>query len=355
MQDDSRKKIISIVIVIILILCIYCTAALFLNWFPFNKKKFYPNPPEDCTLDYFFIRNMTKSLSNIIFEAYDEENGEIAKGRAFGTKGEREAANKIKDNMSKFGLYNPGLDHPYLEQIENIHYPYKIIFYDNLNLTDKLEVLSKRLTISDTENNNTFDVECFISPTWNNTGPFDNRNVLTRNFSYSGVKIRTRNETDFDGFLDYAYDKVSKNWSLDGSVSLENFTEQLLEEYYSFTIEIINPGNKSTWPSFVDQIYINDDEDFVLFEVNKGFNPDYNDPDENNRSLHPIWVMFKKWFEKRVDVIFDTCHHDNIVGKILYDYDPHCHDSKPNIGNSIPVIHINGTDGKKINNILNSS
>ncbi len=362
MQDDSRKKIISIVIVIILILCIYCTAALFSNWFPFNDdKKFYPSPPENCTLDYSFIRNMTKSLSNVIFEAYDEENSEIAKGRAFGTKGEREAANKIKDNMGKFGLYNLGLDPPYLEQIENIHYPYKIIFYDNLNLTDKLEVLSKRLTINDIENNITFDVECFISPTWNNTGPFDNRNVLTRNFSYSGLDVVRRNETDFDDFLDYAYNELSINkffeieyLSLCDSVSLENFTEQLLEEYYDFTIERIDSDNKSTWPSFVDQIEINDDEEFVLFEVNKGFNPDYNDPDENNRSLHLIWTMFRKWFEKRVGVTFDTCYHDNIVGKISYDYDPHCHDSKPNIGRDIPVIHINGTDGKKINNILDN-
>lgn len=362
MQDDSRKKITSIVIVIILILSIYFTASFFINWFPFNDDgKFYPNPLENCTLDYSFIRNMTESLSNVIFEAYDEENGEIAKGRAFGTKGEWEAANKIKDNMSKLGLYNPGLDPPYLERIENIPYPYKMIFYDNLGLTDKLEVLSKRLTINDKENNNTFDVECFISPTWNNTGPFDNRNVLTRNFSYSGVKIITRNETDFDGFLDYAYNELSINkffeieyWSLCGSVSLENFTEQLLEEYYDFTIERIDPDNKSTWPSFVDQTEINDDKEFVLLEVNKGFNPDYNDPDENNRSLHPIWIMFRKWFEKQVDVTFDTCYHDSIVGKISYDYDPHCHDSKPNIGRDMPVIYINGADGGKINNISNT-
>ena len=35
----------------------------------------------------FHIYNITKALSNIIFTEYDEENGEMAKGRAFGTKG----------------------------------------------------------------------------------------------------------------------------------------------------------------------------------------------------------------------------------------------------------------------------
>lgn len=135
--------------------------------------------------------------------------------------------------------------------------------------------------------------------------------------------------------------------------SLEKFAEQLLEKYYDFTIEEIDPGDNSTWPSFVDQIEINDDKEFVLFEVNKGFNPDYNDPDKNNRSLHLIWGMFEKWFEKQVDVTFGTCYHNKIVGKISYDYDSHCHDSKPNIGKNIPVIHINGSDGDKINNCTN--
>ena len=54
-------------------------------------------------LDVQYIFNLTENLSNIIF-TYDEENGEIAKGRAYGTKGEHISADILEENMSKFGL-----------------------------------------------------------------------------------------------------------------------------------------------------------------------------------------------------------------------------------------------------------
>jgi hypothetical protein len=306
----------------------------------------------DIGIDFQYIYNITENLSNVIFDAPLDHG--IRKGRAFGTEGERHAAeNIISLEMENLNLHdptsNPNL--PYLEQIENINYPHKIILYNNLNLTDKLEVLSKRLTIH--ENNNTYDVECFISPTWNNTNSSaDRETLLTKNFSYTGLKIRRPNETDFDDFLDFAYSELFINWSLSGSVTLENFAIQLLEEYYNFTYENIDPDDNSTWPSFVEPIDI--DEEYVEFQVNKGFNPDYNDPDKNNRSLHPIWSEFIRMFKIVVKGIDDKTQDDNIVGKISYDYDPDCHDSKPNIGRNMPVIHINGTDGETINNTLNN-
>ena len=56
----------------------------------------------DEHVDGYFIYNLTKSLSNIIFNAY--KPGEIAKGRAFGTKGEYKAASILSENMSKICL-----------------------------------------------------------------------------------------------------------------------------------------------------------------------------------------------------------------------------------------------------------
>ena len=41
------------------------------------------------TIDVDYVYNITKRLSNIVFTEYDEENGEIAKGRFFGSKGEK--------------------------------------------------------------------------------------------------------------------------------------------------------------------------------------------------------------------------------------------------------------------------
>ena len=52
------------------------------------------------TLDSRFIYNITAALSNITKKEYDEETGEIAKGRAFGTIGEHKAAEIIRRNMT---------------------------------------------------------------------------------------------------------------------------------------------------------------------------------------------------------------------------------------------------------------
>ena len=43
-------------------------------------------------LDAEYIYNLTKALSYLIYEEYNESAGELAKGRFFGTKGEWRAA-----------------------------------------------------------------------------------------------------------------------------------------------------------------------------------------------------------------------------------------------------------------------
>lgn len=76
-------------------------------------------------LDLKYIYNITENLSNIIFTEY--EDGEIAKGRAYGTKGEHRAADILLENMTKLGL------NAYKEQINNTDkYP---------QLTHELEVV----------------------------------------------------------------------------------------------------------------------------------------------------------------------------------------------------------------------
>ena len=67
-------------------------------------------------LDIQLIFNITANLSNIIFDKYDEENGEIAKGRAFGTKGEHRAAEILYENMTLLGLNTT------LEQLEKLNF-----------------------------------------------------------------------------------------------------------------------------------------------------------------------------------------------------------------------------------------
>lgn len=283
MNKDNKKKIITLIISIIIILSVYLIASFFFQWFPFNIKKIdiYPSPPQNLSQeDYDYIKNITENLSNVIFRP------DCSKGREFGTEGEHYAAlNILVPCMSKLGLYNPGFDEiPYIEKIQNLDYPYKERFYNNLNLTDKLDVLAIGLRVSNIESNNVEDIECFIAPTWNNTGKYDDRGVLTRNFSLTNVKLIIQKEFDFDDFLDYAF-RECINWPINDSI--ENFTKKLLEDYYNFSIDKINPDDPLTWPPFIDLIEIHNKK-LVIFEVNNGFNPHYNNPIKNNRLLHPI-------------------------------------------------------------------
>ena len=76
----------------------------------------------DNLVDINYIKEITKYLSYIIFTEYNESAGEIAKGRAFGSKGERAAAEYLAGKMEELGLYDPtnNSKKPYHEQIKII-------------------------------------------------------------------------------------------------------------------------------------------------------------------------------------------------------------------------------------------
>jgi hypothetical protein len=119
-------------------------------------------------LDSYLIYNITENLSNIIFTEYDEENGEIAKGRAWGTKGELRAIEIIAENFSKIGLN---------VTLEKIKERPGRIFDDNAY---KLEVLDYEVRLNDKK------IECYIAPSW--IGPRERRKLDTT-FNYSDLKI----------------------------------------------------------------------------------------------------------------------------------------------------------------------
>ena len=117
---------------------------------------------KDTHIDGYFIYNLTKTLSNIIFDVYSSK--EIAKGRAFGTKGEHKAASILAENMSKLGL------HTTLELMKPR--------YRGDELIHKLEVLDYTIKI----NNETID--CFPAPSWSLSGE------LNKTFNYKNIKIK---------------------------------------------------------------------------------------------------------------------------------------------------------------------
>jgi hypothetical protein len=123
---------------------------------------------DKSVLDVQYIYNITRALSNITFTEYDEEHGEIAMGRAFGTKGEHKAAEILLENMSKLGLWT------YKERIKP-----KFPFYD---LTTKIEILD-----CDVKINNVSIKDCYVRGITFSSKESDPESP--HNFSYRNLKI----------------------------------------------------------------------------------------------------------------------------------------------------------------------
>jgi hypothetical protein len=108
-------------------------------------------------VDFDYIYNLTKNLSNIIFTEYNESAGELAKGRAFGTPGELKAGDILFKNFTKLGLYT------YKEKIENI---------PNVlpEIASKIEILDRSLIIHNKSSGTKKEIsDCYISPRGNFT------------------------------------------------------------------------------------------------------------------------------------------------------------------------------------------
>jgi len=80
------------------------------------------DPPTVYEMDYDYIYEITDKLSEIINLNTVYPEYELAKGRYYGSKGEREAALYLASQMSSLGLYDPtsSSSPSYREQIKNI-------------------------------------------------------------------------------------------------------------------------------------------------------------------------------------------------------------------------------------------
>ena len=122
---------------------------------------------EEIPLDISYVYNITENLSNIIFTEYNESAGEIAKGRAYGTKGEHKAAEILYENFTKLGLFT------YNETIENTEkYP---------ELTHELEIEEFFVKFNGEK------IESYIAPVWFETS--ENNNCLNYTYNYTNLKV----------------------------------------------------------------------------------------------------------------------------------------------------------------------
>jgi len=211
--------------------------------------------PPIYEIDNDYIYNITEILSKIIFNSYGD--GELAKGRYFGSKGEHDAATKIADKMADLGLYDPtsNSELSYKEQIESIPYtilknnipfrfrkwlecliPEKGKLPNFLNITDIDLVINKSVS----GDYDKFSVECYISPRWDELKDNKWRPILSfflnKELNFTDLKvIKTDNYTCNDSFLSLTAIKIP-------GIGTYNITEKNISVFnkYQYLIMLYN-------------------------------------------------------------------------------------------------------------------
>jgi len=246
--------------------------------------------PGEGVLDSQFIYNITENLSNIIFTEYNESKGEIAKGRAFGTKGEWKAAEIIQENMSKLGLYC------WNESICNLQeYP---------AVASKMEVLAYKLVITNKTSNHSETVDCYITPIKN--GPRGKPEQVDYNFTFKDLKVKYKPIITFPR-------------SHEPSGETEDYVF-IAEE------QVRNPN----FLPFVNRI-------IERFPATLRFT-----------FLYRYLCLLIKKLGGEKDIWYKNFSH--CQGIIVYDFNDDTHNMGYYANNALPTIYINGTVGRKIVN-----
>jgi len=231
-------------------------------------------------IDTGLIYNVTAYLCDIINSEYDPD--ELAKGRAFGTKGEHKAADYLAYKMTDLDLYDPTTTtYPaksYREKMESID-----SYYLGGDLTAKLETLYQNLSIN--HSSTTTDlVDFYIHPRWNSTLFTEDYDKLTNNFSHTELRIKKRPKTPWldysicdlinDTLNDLEDDEIWKNLTLNDFDAFFNAVCKKIESTYNFTFSDIveNPEKAKDLPWYNDT-YWNETGDFVFIDEDPFFNP----------------------------------------------------------------------------------
>ena len=326
-MKSIKKRI--IVIILTLILCSTSTIII-----PYKTTVVSASETEGVSLDNDLIRRITENMSNVIYDAYDDND--LRKGRAFGSKGEHYAADYLYNEMVNIGLSNVQKDK--IEDVPGSDDLIQAIRDGDGNLTTKLDVIE----LGGTLNNSGYvsSVDCYISPRWNdsiNNASYD-KNLLTHNFTYNNLKIiQAEDYTCNDSFLKNVYidlppirPLIPENLPFFNNIQdykiLRNLTKEMedeFEEYYDFTFDAIDPDNPNTFPSFLSSID-NVSGGFVFIEEYPKFHPTIQElPSLENHDNYCelyIWTLLvkRKYDELRMRAWAKT--YPTCKGLIWYDY-----------------------------------
>jgi hypothetical protein len=325
------------------------------------------NPPGNDgynVLNTTYIKEITQNLSNIIKFSNINWEYDIPKGRAFGTAGERYAANNIiGPQMIDINLWNVTKDK--MENISN---------KKGGNLTHKLEITSRGLSIN--HSGTIIDVsEFYIAPRWNYTGLFDSdldeteRDLLTHNFSYENqeLKIVRRPKFPWFGYVVGKYIgsliegksvfEIAEINTLNNLSALTEFLMNKFEEEYNFSWDNstgIGPDNESL-PWYNESIAcIN--QPFVCIDEDPTFNPDTYKPEilQTLKKISPLnqvslfYNRLRFYIQLKLLHLWSECrNNDHFKGLILYDHNNDTY-NMANWRMAVPIIYMNRTLGQDI-------
>ncbi len=345
--------------------------------------------PENISFDYELIYNVTNFLSKRITESYHFENGEIAKGRDFGSKGELAAAQYIADVMDDLDLIDLNYSAlSYRQQIKDSQEKKHIPLLDDYEIktNDSLEVNDRRLLLRNRITNQTIDIKDFyISPELGIAGckklsKYFDYNDLTKNINYTDLHILPFPIISWSFIDDFINNTLTQNYFndifekliLNDENEFEDNLTSLFEQYYNFTFEDIleNPENATNLPWYNDSLF-NYQYNYTLIDEFPFFNPNlssmpifngindlrkliYNTLwnyshciDFEVNELQP-WITFLiKPFREKLITNLLYIYLQNFKAIILYDSSADSFNCA-NGNFAIPIIYINRTLGEEL-------
>jgi len=309
-------------------------------------------------LNTTYIKEIADHLSWIIYTSYDQElqDAGLAKGRFFGSKGERDAAIYLSQLMNDTGLIPISNDSGirFAERITNVTNMTK---YLNVNTT-QFDVLAKTFTITNNSVGSTIHdkpLDCYISPRTTNDGPGNETppdpDNLSKWFNWSNIPIYPTPIIFIDkiwGFFDNLSEThLSILCNMTEEEAEANLTESL-EHYYNFSFDDIkeHPENATRFPWYNEstQALFGDRTPFFFIRENREFNPHF-----KKIPLAAPAYKIHGIIEDKVILHIIRKSLSSCIAEILYDYDNGSH-ACPTGTHSISRIMINGSDGKMITN-----
>jgi hypothetical protein len=331
-----------------------------------------PVPMGGMQLDRRYVYNITRNLSDVIYKAYDPIE-EYAKGRAFGSRGELYAKDRIYDNMSKLGLWTT---------VDPVQSGPSDIYKNSWRLhgfDDILDVNERELIVYNTTSEEQFIIEdTYISPRWNGTflnyipvlrffAPDENEltytaiqenlDVLPRDKSIStcvktliidninGI-LNNASITNYSTFITYIFNKMAEEEEFSWEEILQNQTKAQQLPWYNES-----QGGRCC--------------PFVEIDENPAFNPEseFYPLLQHLLTIHKnkplLNTIFNFIYSARLQIELllklimysNPCVPEDLYhGLILYDYTEDTYDHNTNLYHAFPIIYINRALGTMILN-----